>query len=89
MVQPIPQRTVSTSLLLPFIGKKQKCINKNTLLLDDNKESGLKVKVEKLSIYSWHITRIQNKIINLMIANKSTENETKFKYLVTTVTNQN
>jgi hypothetical protein len=65
-------------------------INKNTqTLIDASKEIGLKVNVEKTKYML--VSREQNAGQNreIKIGNRSFENESQYKYLGTTVTNQN
>jgi len=58
-------------------------------LLEASREAGLEVNTEKTTciVVSHHQNVGQNH--NLLNANKSFENVRKFKYFVTTVTNQN
>jgi hypothetical protein len=65
-------------------------VKKNTkTLIDASKEVGLEIKVEKTKymLLSRHQNVGQNR--NIKIANRSFENVSQFKYLWTTVTNQN
>jgi hypothetical protein len=65
-------------------------VKKNTeTLTDDNKEVGLEIYVEKAKymLLSYHQNAGQNR--DIKIANRSFENVSQFKYLGTTVTNQN
>jgi hypothetical protein len=65
-------------------------IKKNTeTLIDDSKEVDLEINVEKTKymLLSRHQNVGQNR--DIKIANRSFENVSQFKYLGTTVTNQN
>jgi hypothetical protein len=65
-------------------------INKNTeTLIDTSKEVGLEVNIEKTKymLVSWDQNIDQNR--DIKIGNRSFENASQFKYLGTTVINQN
>jgi hypothetical protein len=64
-------------------------VQKNTALFDANKEVGLEVNTKKTK--SVLIPRYQNagKIHNIKRVNRAFENMAKFRYLGTTVTDQN
>jgi hypothetical protein len=67
-------------------------IQKNTeTLIDASKEVGLEINVEKTKYTRMLLSRHQNASQNrdIKIANRSFENVSQFKYLGTTVTNQN
>jgi hypothetical protein len=73
-----------------LLGDNLDTINKNTqTLIDANKEVGLEVNVEKTKFML--VSRDQNAGQNreIKIRNRSFENVSQFKYLETTVTNQN
>jgi hypothetical protein len=73
-----------------LLGDNIDTINKNTqTVIDASKEVGLEVKVEKTKYML--VSRDQNAGRNreIKIGNKSFENVSQFKYLGTTVTNQN
>jgi hypothetical protein len=73
-----------------LLGDNIDTIKKNTeSLIYTSKEIGIKINVEKTKymLLSGHQKVRQNR--NIKIANKSFENVTRFKYLGTTVTNQN
>jgi hypothetical protein len=61
------------------------------ILIDARKEIGLKINVEKTKymFLSRHQNVGQNRDIKVKIANRSFENVSQYKYLGTTVTNQN
>jgi hypothetical protein len=72
------------------LGDNIDIINKNTeTLIDASKEVGLEVNVEKTKymLVSWDQNEGQN--WEIKIGNRSFENVSQFKYLGTTVTNQN
>jgi hypothetical protein len=72
-----------------LLGDNIDIINKNTeTLIDDNKEVGLEVNVEKTKYML--VSRYQNagQTREIEIGNRSFENMSQFKYLGTTVTNQ-
>jgi predicted GTPase len=73
-----------------LLGDNTDTIEKNTeTLLDASKEVGLEINVEKTKymLLSHHQNACQNRDIE--IANRSFENVSQFRYLGTTVTNQN
>jgi hypothetical protein len=73
-----------------LLGDNIDIINKNTeTLIDASKEVGLEVNVEKTKYML--VSRDQNAGQNkeIKIGNRSFENVSQFKYLGTTVTNQN
>jgi ribosomal protein S2 len=73
-----------------LLGDNIDTIKKNTeTLIDASKEVGLEVNVEKTKymLLSRHQNVGQNRVIKL--ANRLFENVSQFKYLGTTVTNQN
>jgi hypothetical protein len=73
-----------------LLGDNIDTIGKNTeTLIDANKEVGLEINVEKTKymLLSRHQNAGQNRDIE--IANRSFGNVSQFKYLGTTVTNQN
>jgi hypothetical protein len=73
-----------------LLGDNIDTINKNTeSLIDVSKEVGLEINVDKTKYML--LSRHQNVCLNrdIKIANKSFENVSQFKYLGTTVTNQN
>jgi hypothetical protein len=77
-------------LMLMLIGDNIDTIKKNTeTLIDASKEVGLEISIEKTKymLLSRHQNVGQNR--DMKIANRSFENMSKFKYLGTTVTNQN
>jgi hypothetical protein len=73
-----------------LLGDNKDTIKKNKeTLIDGNKEVGLEINVEitKYKLLSRQQNVDQNR--DLKIANRSSENVSQFKYLGTTVTNQN
>jgi hypothetical protein len=73
-----------------LLGDNTDTIKKNTeTLIDASKEVGLEINIEKIKymLLSRHHNVGQNR--DLKIANRSFENVSQFKYLGTTVTNQN
>jgi hypothetical protein len=73
-----------------LLGDNINTIKKNTeTLIDARKEVGLEINVEKSTykLLSRHQNVGQNR--DIKIANRSFENVSQFKYLGTTVTNQN
>jgi hypothetical protein len=73
-----------------LLGDNIDTIEKNTeILIDTSKEVGLEINVEKTKymLLSRHRNAGQNR--DIKIANRSFENVSQFKYLGTTVTNQN
>jgi hypothetical protein len=73
-----------------LLGDNIDTIKENTeSLIDVSKEIGLEINVEKTKymLLSRHQDVGQN--WNIKIANRSFENVSQFKYLMTTVTNQN
>jgi hypothetical protein len=75
---------------LNLLGDNIDTIKKNTeTLIDASKEVGLEMNVEKTKymLLSRHQNVGQNR--DIIIANRSFENVSQFKYLGTTVTNQN
>jgi hypothetical protein len=73
-----------------LLGDNIDTVKKNTeTLIDSNKEIGLEINVDKTKymLLSCHQNVGQNGEIK--IANRSFENVSRFKYLGTTVTNQN
>jgi hypothetical protein len=73
-----------------LLGDNIDIIKKNTeTLIDASKEIGLEINVEKTKymLLSRHQNVSQDR--NIKIANRSFENVSQFKYLGTTVTNQN
>jgi hypothetical protein len=73
-----------------LLGDNIDTVKKNTeTLIDASKEVGLEINVEKIKymFLSRHQNVGQNR--DVKIANKSFENVAQFKYLGTTVTNQN
>jgi hypothetical protein len=73
-----------------LLGDNIATINKNTeTLINASKEVGLEINVEKTKymLLSCHQTAGRNR--NVKIANRSFGNVSQFKYLGTTVTNQN
>jgi hypothetical protein len=73
-----------------LLGDDIDTIEKNTeTLIDASKEVGLEISLEKTKymLLSHHQTAGQNR--DIKIANRSFENVSQFKYLGTTVTNQN
>jgi hypothetical protein len=76
--------------ILVLLGNNIDTTEKNTeTLIGDSEEVGLERNVEKTTymLLSRHQTAGQNRVIK--IANRSFENVLQFKYLGTTVTNQN
>jgi hypothetical protein len=72
------------------LGDNLDTIKKNTeTLIDASKELGIEINVEKTKymLLSRHQNVGQNR--DIKIANRSFENVSQFKYLATTVTNQN
>jgi hypothetical protein len=72
-----------------LLGDNIDAIKKNTeTLIDASKEVGLEINVEKTKymLLSRHQNVDQNQ--DIIIANRSSENVSQFKYLGTTVTNQ-
>jgi hypothetical protein len=73
-----------------LLGDNINAIKKHTeTLIDSSKEVGLEINVEKIKymLLSRHQNVGQNR--DIIIANRSFENVSQFKYLETTVTNQN
>jgi hypothetical protein len=73
-----------------LLGDNTDTIKKNTeYLIDASRETGLEINVEKTKymLLSRHQNVAQNR--HIKIANRSFENVLQFKYLGTTVTNQN
>jgi hypothetical protein len=73
-----------------LLGDNIDTINASTeTLIDANKEVGLEINIEKTKYIL--LSRYQNvgQNRNIKIANRSFEKETQFKYLGTTITNQN
>jgi hypothetical protein len=66
-----------------------KILVKTTGLLESNRYVGLELNTEKTKYMILSFHQNVGKHHNLLIANKSFENVVKFKYLGTTVTNQN
>jgi hypothetical protein len=65
-------------------------INKNTeTLIDASKEVGLEINIEKTKYMLLSRRRNVGQNRDIKIANRSFENMSQFKYLGTTVTNQN
>jgi hypothetical protein len=76
--------------MLNLLGENLDTIKKNTKsIFDASKEVGLEINVEKTKnmLLSRHQNVAQNR--DIKIANISFENVSQFKYLGTTVTNQN
>jgi hypothetical protein len=73
-----------------LLGNNIDTLNKNTeTLVDSSKKFGLEINVEKIKymLLSRHHNVGQNQAIR--IANRSIKNVSRFRYLGTTVTNQN
>jgi hypothetical protein len=73
-----------------LLGDSVNAIKENSeILLEASRDIGLEINAEKTKymIMSRHPNSGQNQ--NVRIANESFENVTKFKYLATTLTNQN
>jgi hypothetical protein len=73
-----------------LLGDNIDTVKKNTeSLIDASKEIGLEINVEKTEymLLSHHQNIAQN--LDIKVANRSFENVSQFKYLGTTVTNQN
>jgi ribosomal protein S2 len=76
----------------------ERCLNKDKaaphilcdyeVVIDASKEVGLEVNAEKTKYMLCLVTRMQGKIMT-KIANRCFENVTQFRYLGTTITNQN
>jgi hypothetical protein len=79
---------LKTHQLLAYDGDNIETINTETLT-DASKEVGLEVNVEKTKymLVSCHQNAVQNQ--NIQTANRTFEHVSQFKYLGTTVTNQN
>jgi hypothetical protein len=73
-----------------LLGDSVNTMRENTeTLIEASRDVGLEINAEKTkhTIMPCHRNSGQNQ--NIRIANESFENEAKFKYLVTTLTNQN
>jgi hypothetical protein len=73
-----------------LLGDNINTINKNTeTLIDASKEVGLEVNVEKRKYMLVSRDQNSDQIREIKIGNRSFENVSQFRYLGTTVTNQN
>jgi hypothetical protein len=74
-----------------LLGDNIDTIKNTKTITDASKEVGLEINVDKTKymLLSRHQNVGQNREIKIKIANRSFENVSQFKYLGTTVTNQN
>jgi hypothetical protein len=73
-----------------LLGDNTDTINKNTTTLTDaSKEVGLEVNIEKTEYMLVYRHQNTDQIRNIKIGSRSFENVSQFKYMGTTVTNQN
>jgi hypothetical protein len=85
-IRPISFRSVL--IILIYWGKMHHKESKKALL-DASTEVGLKVTRRELSIYSYLVIRLQDKVDIIKVANNNPKIVAKFKYLGLTVTNKN
>jgi hypothetical protein len=72
-----------------IVGKNVDIIQKNTPLLDASKEVGLEVNLDKTKYMLMSRNQKTGQKHSIKIANRSFEDVAKFKYLGTTLTDQN